>query len=118
MSVSSDKSFPEFVRNLPKADYSRDGAGEIRGYVVQGEGHQVVFNENDQAVEFAPHRHAASFGVVLQGECELVIEGKSSFYRAGDVYHVPEGALHFARQSADYKDIVIFNERRVPLAGK
>ncbi|MCG8607759.1 cupin domain-containing protein [bacterium] len=57
-----------------------------------------------------PHRHAASFGVVLQGNCELVIEGEPQVFRPGDVYRVPEGALHFARQSADYKDIVIFNE--------
>ena len=47
---------------------------------------------------------------MLEGECELVIEGESKVYRAGDVYHVPEGVLHFARQSANYKDIVIFNE--------
>jgi mannose-6-phosphate isomerase-like protein (cupin superfamily) len=119
MAGGQKKSFPEFVRDLPKADYSSDGAGAIRGYVLQGEGHQVVFNENDEAVEFTPHRHAASFGVVLQGECELVIEGESQFFRTGDVYRVPEGSLHFARQSEDYKDIVIFNEPgRVPIAPK
>ncbi len=53
---------------------------------------------------------------VLEGECELVIEGESKIYGAGDVYHVPEGVLHFARQSANYKDIVIFNEPgRIPV---
>jgi len=35
---------------------------------------------------------------VLEGECELVIEGESKVYRAGDVYHVPKSARHFARQ--------------------
>jgi mannose-6-phosphate isomerase-like protein (cupin superfamily) len=102
--------FPEFVRDLPAADYSADGAGAIRGYVLQGERHQVVFNENDEPVTFTPHHHAASFGVVLQGECELVIDGKSSVYRAGDVYRVPANVTHFARQSANYPDIVIFDE--------
>ena len=116
MSESNNKSFPEFVKKLPKADYSSAGAGAIRGFVVEGKNHQVVFNENDEAVEFTPHTHAASFGVVLEGECELVIEGVSKIYRAGDVYHVPEGALHFARQSANYRDIVIFDEPgRVPM---
>lgn len=115
MSNENDKSFPAWVKQLPKGDYSADGAESIRGYIVQGPGHQVVFNENDEPVEFTPHRHAASFGVVLQGWCDLVIEGVSSRYEAGDVYHVPANTEHFARQSENYKDIVIFNETgRVP----
>jgi hypothetical protein len=115
MSENKVASFPEFIKQLPQGDYSADGAGSIRGYVVKGPGHQVVFNENDDPIEFTPHTHAASFGVVLQGWCELVIEGVSTIYKAGEVYHVPEGKLHFARQSAGYKDIVIFNEPdRVP----
>jgi mannose-6-phosphate isomerase-like protein (cupin superfamily) len=109
--------FPDFVRRLPEADYSADGAGTIRGYILQGSEHQVVFNENDEPVTFTPHQHGASFGVVLQGECELVIDGQSSFYRAGDVYYVPANVTHFARQSANYKDIVIFDQSdRVPVS--
>ena len=84
---------------------------------LRAKNHQVVFNENDEAVEFTPHTHAASFGVVFEGECELVIDGESKVYRAGDVYHVPESAWHFARQAANYKVIVILNEPgRVPVA--
>jgi len=90
MSESNNKSFPGFVKNLLKADYSSDGAGAIRGFVVEGKNNQVVFNENDEAIEFTPHTHAASFRVVLEGECELVIEGESKVYRAGEVYHVSE----------------------------
>ena len=81
MSKSNNKSFPEFVKKLPKADYFSDGAGAIRGFVVEGKNHQVVFNENNEAVEFTPHTHAASFGVVLEGECELVIGGDRSLSR-------------------------------------
>jgi mannose-6-phosphate isomerase-like protein (cupin superfamily) len=115
MSANKVASFPEFIKQLPQGDYSSDGGEDIRGYVVQGPGHQVVFNENDDPIEFTPHTHAASFGVVLQGWCELVIEGVSTIYRAGEMYQVPAGKLHFARQSAGYKDIVIFNEpNRVP----
>ena len=115
MSNENDKSFPEWVTKLPKGDYSADQAGGIRGYIVQGPNHQVVFNENDEPVEFIPHTHAASFGIVLQGWCDLVIEGVSTRYEAGDVYRVPADTTHFARQSENYKDIVIFNEAgRVP----
>lgn len=107
--------FPRFVRALPKADYSADGAGGIRGFALAGDGCQVVFNENDEEVTFRPHRHAQSFGIVLSGECELVIDGVATTYRAGEVYHVPGGVLHYARQSAGYRDVVVFAEPcRVP----
>jgi quercetin dioxygenase-like cupin family protein len=102
---------------LPRADYSAHGAEGIRGYVIAGPTCQVVFNENDDEVVFRPHRHAQSFGVVLAGECELVIDGVSTTYRAGDVYHVPGGVTHYARQSAGYRDVVVFDEpARVPVA--
>ena len=113
----TEKTFPDFIKNMPKADYSSDGAGDIRGYIVQSGTHQVVFNENDEAVEFTPHVHAESFGVVISGWCDLIIDGECQRYHAGDTYRVPGGVRHFARQSANYKDIVIFNEQqRVPLA--
>ncbi|MEE9445392.1 MAG: cupin domain-containing protein [Cocleimonas sp.] len=108
--------FPRFIKDLPKADYSDDGGNDILGYVAQSGGHQVVFNENEEEMEFTPHVHAQSFGVVLQGWCDLIIDGDSKRYHAGETYHVPEGVRHFARQSANYKDIVIFNEKnRVPV---
>jgi quercetin dioxygenase-like cupin family protein len=114
--ISKPRDFPHFVRALPRADYSADGALALRGYVLRGSDMQVVFNENDEEIVFQPHSHAQSFGVVLQGECELVIDGVSTTYRAGDVYHVPGGVVHYARQSANYKDIVVFEEaERVPL---
>ena len=107
--------FPAFVRALPRADYSADGGEAIRGYILEGNGLQLVFNENDEEMVFKPHKHAQSFGVVLQGWCELVIDGVSTTYRQGEMYHVPGGVEHYARQSAGYKDIVIFNEPcRVP----
>ncbi|MEM8641640.1 MAG: hypothetical protein AAGG51_22905 [Cyanobacteria bacterium P01_G01_bin.54] len=113
---NSVQSFPEFVQQLPKGDYSGDDASAIRGFVVQGTNHQVVFNENDEYVEFKPHVHAESFGVVLSGWCELVIEGVCTRYEVGQMYRIPANTLHFARQSANYKDVVIFNEaNRVPL---
>ncbi len=71
MSENNRNSFLEFVKNLSKADYSIDGAGAIRGFVVEGKNNQVVFNENDEAVEFTPHTHAASFGVCLKVSVNL-----------------------------------------------
>lgn len=112
---NNENSFPKFVKKLPQADYSSDGAGTIRGFAVESKTTRWFINKNDEAVECTPHKHAASFGVVLKGECELVIEGESKVYRAGGLSCFGS-ARHFARQSANYKDIVIFNEPgRVPV---
>lgn len=102
--------FPAFIKKLPRANYGNDAGEALRGYVLQSKGHQLVFNENDEPMQFQKHRHAQSFGVVLQGECKLVVNGIETIYRRGDVYHVPGGVEHYAWQSANYKDIVIFDE--------
>ena len=98
------------MEKLPKAGYSSDDAGAMRGFVVESKKPPGRFQWEWRSVEFTPHTHAASFGVVFEGECELVIDDESKVYRAGDVYYVPESARHFARQAENYKVIVIFNE--------
>jgi len=40
---NNENSFPEFVKKLPKADYSSDGAGTIRGFAVESKNHKVVY---------------------------------------------------------------------------
>lgn len=112
----TEKKFPQWIKSMPRADYSDDGGEAIRGYVVQNDRYQIVFNENDKEMQFTPHVHASSFGIVISGWCELVIDGESRIYHAGETYNVPGGVRHFARQSENYKDIVIFDEgNRVPV---
>ena len=49
------------------------------------------------------HSHpGAETGYVLEGELELVIDGKPPLkLKAGDSYQIPEGAVHDARTSGD-----------------
>ncbi len=97
-------------------DYASDGAGAIKDWWLRVKNHQAVFNENDEAVEFTPHTHAASFRVVLEGECELVIEGESKVYRAGEVYHVSEAPGILPGSPQTTKTLLFFNEPgRVPV---
>ncbi len=121
MKESREVIFPDFVCDLAQADYGSHADDTITGYLVQGDGHQVVFNENRDPITFKRHRHEASFGVVLQGQCEFVFfydddsggeREVRELYRAGEVYRVPAQVDHYAIQSANYKDIVIFNEPR------
>ena len=49
------------------------------------------------------HSHpGAETGYVLEGELELVIDGKPPLkLKAGDSYQIPEGAVHDAKTSGD-----------------
>ncbi len=110
LDILSHEEFPAFVKALPRADYGTDAKEGIVGYVLQGKKHQLVFNENKEPITFATHRHAQSFGIVLRGTCKLYIAGTETTYHIGQTYHVPGGVEHYAWQSADYRDVVLFNQ--------
>lgn len=89
-----DAFYPEVITGLPEADIPFQG---VRGWLSQGEDHQIVFFEIEPIGEVAAHRHGAQWGVVFEGEMDLTIDGKTRTYRKGDHYFIPEGILHSAR---------------------
>jgi quercetin dioxygenase-like cupin family protein len=101
------KTFPEPIRNLPKADIPIDG---LKAYLSQSDTHQILFMEFDQDTDLPEHSHAAQIGIVLEGKIELLIEGKKHCYTKGDRYYIPEGVRHSGKISAGYSDITFFNE--------
>ena len=86
--------YPDIIAGLPEADIPFEG---VRGWLSQGENHQIVFFEIEPIGEVAPHSHGAQWGVVFEGEMELTIGGRTRTYRKGDHYYVPEGVIHGAR---------------------
>ena len=85
--------YPEIIAGLPEADIPFDG---VKGRLLQGEDHQVVFFEIDPIGEVAPHSHGAQWGVVFEGEMELTIGDQTRTYRKGDRYYIPAGVIHSA----------------------
>ena len=51
------------------------------------------------------------FGVVLEGEMQLTIDGVAGTYRKGDSYFIPEGAPHSAVFLSRVKVIDVFDDR-------
>ncbi len=85
--------YPELIANLPEADIPFEG---VRGRLLQGKDHQVVFFEIDAIGAVAEHKHGAQWGVVFEGEMDLTIGGKTQTYKKGDHYYIPAGVLHAA----------------------
>jgi quercetin dioxygenase-like cupin family protein len=96
--------FPPFINALPVPD----SPVAMAAHIVPSEHVLTMFYEIDDATEVPEHAHGAQWGVVLQGEMELVIEGVAATYRAGDTYYVPDGARHIARIGAGYKGVDVF----------
>ena len=102
------ETFPEPIRNLPKADIAISG---LKAYLSQSDGHQILFMEFDQDVEIPKHSHESQWGVVLEGRAVLTIEGVERTYTKGDRIFIPKGAVHSGKIHAGYADISFFNEQ-------
>jgi quercetin dioxygenase-like cupin family protein len=88
-----DFEFPDLIKRLPEADIPFEG---VRGWISQSENHQLVFIELDAIGKVPEHKHGAQWGIVIEGEMELTIDGKTKTYHKGDSYFIPEGNLHSA----------------------
>jgi len=100
--------YPEIIRGLPEADVPMPG---VRGYLLQGDRGQLVFFDIADTAQVPPHAHGAQWGVVLDGEMELTIGGKTSLYRKGDTYFIPAGVTHSATFRTRCRVLDFFAER-------
>ncbi len=74
--------FPNIITDLPHADIPIEG---LDAYLLQGINQQVIFMCFENAVEVPEHSHEAQWGVVLEGEIELTINGIMKIFRKGDI---------------------------------
>ena len=88
-----DFSFPDLIKNLPEANIPFEG---VKGWISQSDDHQVVFMELEAIGKVAEHKHGAQWGMVVEGEMDLTIGGKTKTYKKGDSYFIPDGVLHSA----------------------
>ena len=100
--------FPDFVRKLPRADLPFAG---LRGWLLQGDSGQLLFNESDVEVSVPEHSHGSQWGTVIDGEIELTIDGQLHTYRRGDSYLIPAGTPHSARIPPGFRAVDYFEEK-------
>jgi quercetin dioxygenase-like cupin family protein len=103
-----EKFFPTMVTELPEADIPIKG---LHSYLFQGETKQIIFMEFSEDVDVPEHAHEAQWGIVLDGEIELTIDGNPFIFQRGDTYYIPKGVTHSARIKRGFKDITFFNQK-------
>ncbi len=82
----------------------------VHGKLFQGQGMQAVFFTTEGPGEIPAHQHQAQWGVMLEGEAELTIDGSKQTLRRGDAYFIPAGAVHSIRILSPMKALDFFNE--------
>jgi len=98
--------YPDMIRNLPEIEIPIEG---IRGWLLQSGAHQAVFFDIHTEEELPPHSHCAQWGIVLEGEMDLTIGGKTDRRRKGDWYFIPAGVEHSAKFLSRVQVIDVFD---------
>ena len=101
------KPFPEPILKFPLADIPLEG---VTAYLSQAADHQILFMHFSQDVDLEEHSHEAQWGIVLEGNIRMKINGESKTYSKGDSYFIPAGVKHSALIQAGYKDMTFFDE--------
>ena len=100
--------FPDFVRRLPRAELPFDG---LRGWLLQSQWGQVLFNESDIELSVPAHSHGNQWGTVIEGKIELIIDGKKRLYNRGDSYFIPANTTHSAKIYAGFRAVDYFDDK-------
>ncbi|MCK5795948.1 MAG: cupin domain-containing protein [Deltaproteobacteria bacterium] len=106
--------FPDFVTCLPRADIPLEG---VEGRISQAADHQILFFDIAPIGELPLHHHGAQWGIVVDGEMDLTIDGATRTYRQGDSYFIPAGVAHAAAFRTRVRVIDVFADvaRYTPL---
>ncbi|HKZ94577.1 MAG TPA: cupin domain-containing protein [Candidatus Bathyarchaeia archaeon] len=103
------RGYPKVITDFPEADIQVKG---IKAWVAQGEKHQIVFFEMEPSAIVPEHWHDyAQWGLMIDGEMELTIDGKTQVCRKGDEYVIPAHARHHARFRRRSRVMDLFSEK-------
>jgi len=108
MKMSKENFFPEIITGLSEADIPIEG---LRTHLFQGENQQIIFMSFENDIEIPVHSHEAQWGIILDGELELIINGVKNTYSKGDTYFIPKNVKHSAKIKKGYKDLTLFNQK-------
>jgi len=101
--------FPTVITDLPEADLPFEG---VKAWILQGEKHQLIFFEMQPDAIVPEHSHNyAQWGMLIEGEMKLTINGKTLTIKKGDEYLIPSQAKHHATFPTKTRVIDFFSEK-------
>lgn len=100
--------FPDIITNLPQANIPVEG---VNSHLFQGENQQLIFMSFDNDAIVSEHSHEAQWGVILDGEIELTIDGRKHIFTKGDTYYIPKDVKHSAKIKKGLKDLTFFDQK-------
>jgi quercetin dioxygenase-like cupin family protein len=102
------KLFPEPIRNLPEASVPIQG---VKAFLSQGDSHQVLFMEFKEDADLQEHSHKAQWGIVIDGDLDLIIGGVKGRYKKGQHYFIPDGVKHSGHIYAGLVVVEYFDQK-------
>ena len=102
------QTLPKLLTDLPAILSPIEG---IDGYLLQGEDVQGLFFAVKAGVFFPEHSHEAQWGIVIEGEFDITMNGETITYKKGDTYYVPEGVVHTGLYKTDVLSFDVFDSK-------
>ena len=101
--------YPTVITDLPEADIPFKG---IKAWILQSEKRQLVFFEMQPTAVVPEHRHSyPQWGMLIEGEMKLTMNGKTRLCHKGDEYLIPANAKHHATFQTKTRVIDLFSEK-------
>ena len=102
-----NKDFPELIKQHPSAKIPVDG---VKSNLIQAGNQQFIFMGFEKIADIPTHSHNAQWGVVLDGEIELTVNGITRILKKGDSYDIKKDEPHSAKIKKGYKDLTLFDQ--------
>jgi quercetin dioxygenase-like cupin family protein len=107
--VKKISTYPDVITSLPEAKVACEGG---KAWILQAESTQLVFFQFENGADMPAHSHIyTQWGMVIDGEMELTIDGKPQRFKKGDEYLVPAGKSHSARFFKNTRVMDYFSEK-------
>jgi mannose-6-phosphate isomerase-like protein (cupin superfamily) len=97
----SNSTFPAEITALPRVEVP----GGVTIYLSKAESHTVYYLTAAEDLEYPCHRHAAQFGVVLEGRLDITTKDGTCSFRKGDRYFLPDGTEHSVKLYAGFAEM-------------
>ena len=99
---------PNIINKHPEADIPFPG---IKSKLIQAGQQQFIFMEFEQDVEIPEHTHEAQWGVILEGQMKMTINGIERVLTKGDTYFIEANTPHSVKIYKGCRDLTLFDQK-------